>query len=255
MTKIHFSVLTLFPELIDNNVQSSITGRALRAGLFSYESINIRDFADNKHGKIDDTLYGGGTGMLMQAEPVYAAWLAANKAATAREPKRSTRTIYLSPKGRVMNQELVNELAQEDELILLCGHYEGIDDRVLLEIGAEEVSLGDFVITGGELAASILIDAVSRQIKDVLPNDEAFTDESHFDGRLENRQYTKPEIWRERQVPPVLLSGHHKKIDRWRYLDSLVETYKKRADLFNALDLSDDEIKEMLDFIQSDYHL
>lgn len=255
MTKLHFTVLTLFPELIDNNVQSSITGRALRSGLFSYESINIRDFANNKYGKIDDTLYGGGTGMLMQPEPVYAAWSSAKEAANERQPNQPARTIYLSPKGRVMNQGLINELAQEDELILLCGHYEGIDDRVLQEIGAEEVSLGDFVITGGELAASILIDAVSRQIKDVLPNEDAFTDESHYDGRLENRQYTKPELWRDRQVPPVLLSGHHKKIDRWRYLDSLAETYKKRADLFNELSLSDDEIKEMLDFIQANYEL
>lgn len=252
MSKIHFTVLTLFPEIVDNNVLSSITGRALNAGLFSYESINIRDFATNKYGKIDDTLYGGGTGMLMQVEPVHAAWQSAQTAASLRNSEAKPRTLYLSPKGRVIDQALVNELALEQELILLCGHYEGIDDRVLAETEAEEVSLGDFVITGGELAASILIDAVSRQIKDVLPNEAAFTEESHYAGLLECRQYSKPEVWRDRRVPDTLLSGHHKNIERWRYLDALAETYKKRPDLFDKLDLSDDEIREMLEFIAKD---
>lgn len=250
MSKLHFTVLSLFPELVDNNVGSSITGRALQAGLFSYDSINIRDFAGNKYGKIDDTLYGGGTGMLMQAEPVYAAWSRAREAAAKRRPDANVRTLYLSPKGRVLNQELVNELAVEQELVLLCGHYEGIDERVLQEINAEEVSLGDFVITGGELAASILIDAVSRLIKDVLPNEEAFTEESHFAGTLECRQYTKPDVWRERRVPDVLMSGHHKNIEHWRKMDAFAETYKKREDMFNRLDLSDDEILEILEFIK-----
>lgn len=245
---IHFTVLTLFPEMIQSNVEASITGRALLAGHFSYSTINIRDHASNRYGKVDDSLYGGGTGMLMTCEPIYQAWRQATAAAEQRHPEAKVRTIYLSPKGRVLDQKLVNELAEEKELILLCGHYEGVDQRVLDVIEAEEISIGDYVITGGELAASILIDTVARKQEGVLPNEEAFAAESHYDGGLECRQYTKPEIWQDRAVPAVLASGHHAKIATWREMDGLLQTYQKREDLFERMSLSEEDYANLLEF-------
>lgn len=275
---LHFTVLTLFPDLIRQNAEASIIGRALAAGHFGLDMINIRDYANNRYGKVDDSLYGGGTGMLLACEPIYAAWQVAQKAAlarlhpaadgsvetAAREVNRSyeslpeegtrasARTIYLSPKGRVLNQDIVNELAEEEELILLCGHYEGVDERVLEEINAEELSIGDYVLTGGELAASIVIDAVARTQQAVLPNHSAFQDESLYNTRLECRQYTKPEIWKNRRVPEILLSGHHAKIAKWREQDGLSETVKKRKDLFDKLDLSENELIELIAYINAE---
>ncbi len=249
----HFSVLTLFPEMIRNNVEASITGRALAAGHFSYSCFDIRQYAENRYGKVDDTLYGGGTGMLMSCEPIFGAWQAAKTAASLRTPEHKVKTIYLSPKGRVLDQGLVNELATEDELILLCGHYEGVDQRVLDEIEAEEISIGDYVITGGELAASILIDAVARIQDGVLPNEQAYAEESHYNGGLECRQYTKPEIWHDRKVPEVLTSGHHAKIKAWREMDGLVQTYEKRADLLTKMNPDEDTLSRLLDFKEEFY--
>lgn len=247
---IHFTVLSLFPELVFNNVNTSITKRALDAGLFGFSSIQIRDYAENRYGKVDDTLYGGGTGMLMSCEPIYQAWQEASTLAKTRS-KQTAKTIYLSPKGRVLDQALVNELASEEELILLCGHYEGVDDRVLGAIGAIEVSIGDYVLTGGELAASVLIDAVARQQRDVLPSQDAFEDESHYLGTLEARQYTKPDLWQGQAVPEVLLSGHHKNIARWRELDAYAETLLKREDLFEKLSLSEKDMDDLLKHLES----
>lgn len=247
---IHFTVLTLFPDLIRQTVETSITGRALSAGHFGYDTIQIRDYAENSYGKVDDSLYGGGTGMLMTCEPIYRAWQEATVAASERSDNPKIRTIYLSPKGRVLSQAIVNDLAAEDELILLCGHYEGVDQRVLDEIGAEELSIGDYVLTGGELAASILIDAVARVQDGVLPGEDAYTEESHYNGALECRQYTKPETWQGRPVPEVLRSGHHKKIEAWRRLDGLLETYLKRPDLLAKLELTEKDIEDLLVFKQ-----
>ncbi|MDI9468590.1 MAG: tRNA (guanosine(37)-N1)-methyltransferase TrmD [Bacillota bacterium] len=229
------TVLTLFPELIRTIAASSITGRALADGRFALETVQIRDFAGNRYGKVDDSLYGGGTGLLMQCEPVWQAWLSAKEQMPA-----DARSLVLSPKGRVLDQSLVDELAAAPGLILICGHYEGIDERVLEAIGAEAVSIGDYVLTGGELGAAVLIDAVSRQLPGVLPDESAWREESHMDGRLECRQYTKPELWRGRSVPEVLRSGHHARIAEWRLLDGLAETLEYRPDLFAGLDLDED---------------
>lgn len=231
-----FSVLTLFPELVDQMIRSSITGRALDAGLFAYRAHNIRDAAQNRYGRVDDSLYGGGTGMLMMCQPVYDTWFQALDDAP---DAVSRRTIYLSPKGRVFQQSVVADYVETDHLVLLCGHYEGVDQRVLEAIGAEELSIGDFVLTGGELAAGVVIDAVARQLPGVLPSSEAFSRESHYDHRLECRQYTKPPVWQGRSVPAVLQSGHHARIESWRELDGLRETLLKRPDLFSGLQLTE----------------
>lgn len=243
-----FTVLTLFPDLIHSCMETGITGRALTAGHFSLETVNIRDFADNRYAKVDDRLAGGGTGMLMMCEPIHKA--------LHRHPlsdmESRGRRIYLSPKGQTLNQALVEELSQEEELILLCGHYEGIDSRLLEEEGFEEISLGDFVLTGGELGACVLMDAVSRLLPGVLPNREAFEQESHYDGRLEEKQYTKPNVWQGREIPDVLLSGHHKNMVEWKFLSSLEETLNKRPDLFDQLDLSVEDYLRLAVFLTKD---
>lgn len=222
------SVLTLFPELIAAAVGSSITGRALASGLFQLNLVQIRDFAVNSYGKVDDYRYGGGTGMVMMAEPVYQAW----QAAGPRQAGLRTRTISLSPRGQVFNQAAAKRLvAGYDHLILLCGHYEGIDQRVLDEIVDEEISIGDYVLTGGELPACVLIDAVLRLLPGVLPQ-EAYLQESHMAGLLEHAQYTRPATWQSKAVPDVLLSGHQANIDQWQEMDSLLTTLRERPDLF-----------------------
>ena len=238
-----FTVLTLFPELIRQNMQASIIGRALEKGLFEFETVQIRDYAVNTYGKVDDYLYGGGTGMLMMAEPVYQAWLQATQLAEV----SNRRTLYLSAKGSVFNQKKAMELAGYDQLILLCGHYEGVDQRVLDRIVDEEVSIGDYVLTGGELAACVVMDAISRLLPGVLPNETAFLAESHMQGLLEQPHYTRPAEWQGKFVPDVLLSGHQANIERWQYLTSLQETLQKRPDLFNRLRLSE---KDWLDLIR-----
>jgi tRNA (guanine37-N1)-methyltransferase len=235
------SVLTLFPEMIEQSVGSSITGRALQSGIFDLETIQIRDFAVNRYGKVDDYCFGGGTGMLMMAEPVWQAW---EKACGFQAEKR--RTVYLSPKGRVFDQAKAAELAELDQLILLCGHYEGIDQRVLDEIVDEDLSIGDYVLTGGELAACVVIDALLRLIPGVLPNDEAYSRESHMDGLLEHPQYTRPASWHGVNAPDVLLSGHQAKIEHWQHLASLHETMVRRPDLFCKLQLTASEWEELI---------
>lgn len=220
-----FSVLTLFPRQVHEALGHSITGRALAKGLLELETLDIRQFAVNDYGQVDDAPYGGGRGMVMRCEPVYDAWKAAGG------DQEGARTLYLSPAGPVFNFQKARELASETRLILLCGHYEGVDRRVLDEIHAEELSIGDFVLTGGELAAAVVIDAVSRLLPGVLPDQEAWEKDSFSDGMLEWPQYTRPAIWQGREVPAVYCSGHQARIDRERELDQLLETLRKRPEL------------------------
>ncbi len=217
-----FNVLTLFPDMILNGVSHSVLGRAVKTGLINVNCVNIRDFAVNKHGQVDDAPYGGGAGMVMMAPPVYGAYKSLNSAA---------RVVYLSPQGRVFNQKIAEEFSLLDELTLLCGHYEGLDERVIEELSAEEVSVGDYVLTGGEPAAIVLIDAVSRLVPGVLGKEESHINESFTDGLLEHPQYTRPPVFMGRGVPPVLLSGNHGQIAKWRHDMSVERTKLKRPGL------------------------
>lgn len=235
-----FHVLTLFPEMVENGLHASITGRAIAKGILSLDAVNIRDFAGNKHSKVDDYPYGGGAGMLMQAEPVYQAYKSVE--AQAGKPLR---TIYLTPQGVPFQQKMAQELAQEEELVFLCGHYEGIDERVLEEIVTDFVSIGDYVLTGGELPAMVMIDTISRLVEGVLNNGDSAEFESFQDSLLEYPQYSRPEIWRGKAVPPVLLSGHHANVEKWRREQSVLRTAKWRPDLLEKAELTAKE-KAML---------
>ncbi len=230
-----FYVLTLFPEMIRDAVSTSITGRAMEKGFLEVETVNIRDFSAEKHKKVDDYPYGGGAGMVMQAEPIYDAW----KSIIDRAGHK-IRTIYLTPQGSVFKQKAARELAREEELILLCGHYEGVDERVLEEIVDDYISIGDYVLTGGELAAMVVIDAVSRNVPGVLSNSDSAEDESFTTNLLEYPQYTRPEEWMGRRVPDILLSGHHANVEKWRHEQSLERTRQRRPDLLDAEDLKED---------------
>lgn len=234
----HFYIMTLFPDMVMNGLNTSITGRAIEKGLLSIDAVNIRDYAYNKHNSVDDYPYGGGAGMLMQAEPVYQAY-----EAVAGKLKKKPRLVYLSPQGQTFNQKMAEELAQEDELILLCGHYEGIDERVLEEIVTDYVSIGDYVLTGGELPAMVMVDAISRLVPGVLHNDVSAEFESFQDNLLEYPQYSRPEIWHEKRVPEVLLSGHHANIEKWRRKQSILRTKERRPDLLEKCELSEAERK------------
>lgn len=245
----NFHILTLFPEMVMDGLNTSIIGRAVNAGLLSIEAVNIRDYAFNKHQSVDDYPYGGGAGMLMQAEPVYLAHEAVAEkirqrtgAAELPEVKR-LRTVYLSPQGDVFDQKMAEELSKEEDLILLCGHYEGIDERVLEEIVTDYVSIGDYVLTGGELPAMVMVDAISRLVPGVLHNDVSAEFESFQDNLLEYPQYSRPEEWHGKKVPPVLLSGHHANIEKWRREQSIIRTYKRRPDLLEQSELTEKERK------------
>ncbi len=232
----NFHILTLFPDMVLDGLGTSITGRAVKNGLLSIEAVNIRDYAFNKHQSVDDYPYGGGAGMLMQAEPVFLAY-----EAVAGKLAKKPRVVYLSPQGRVFDQNMARELAKEEDLILLCGHYEGIDERVLEEIVTDYVSIGDYVLTGGELPAMVMVDVISRLVPGVLHNDVSAEFESFQDNLLEYPQYSRPEVWRGRQVPPVLLSGHHANIEKWRREQSIIRTKERRPDLLAKSDLPEDE--------------
>ncbi len=242
----NFHILTLFPEMVMNGLNTSITGRAIANNLLSIEAINIRDYAFNKHHSVDDYPYGGGAGMLMQAEPVYQAYQAVvdkiqqrkeNDECQDQETKRP-RVVYLSPQGATFSQTMAEELAQEEDLVLLCGHYEGIDERVLEEIVTDYVSIGDYVLTGGELPAMVMVDAISRLVPGVLHNDVSAEFESFQDNLLEYPQYSRPEEWHGKKVPPVLMSGHHANIEKWRREQSLLRTMERRPDLFEKCELT-----------------
>ena len=228
----NFHVLTLFPEMIEQGMHTSIIGRAIAGGYLSIDAINIRDYAFNKHQKVDDYPYGGGAGMLMQAEPVYLAYESVQKKLGYRP-----RVVYLTPQGEVFHQTMAKELAKEKDLVFLCGHYEGIDERVLDEIVTDYVSIGDYVLTGGELPAMVMMDSISR----VLSNQESGETESFAENLLEYPQYSRPEEWHGQKVPPVLLSGHHANIEAWRREQSILRTAKRRPDLLKKADLTNKE--------------
>ena len=232
----NFHVLTLFPEMIEQGMHTSIIGRAIAGGYLSIDAINIRDYAFNKHQKIDDYPYGGGAGMLMQAEPVYLAYESVQKKLGYRP-----RVVYLTPQGEVFHQTMAKELAKEKDLVFLCGHYEGIDERVLDEIVTDYVSIGDYVLTGGELPAMVMMDSISRMVPGVLSNQESGETESFAGNLLEYPQYSRPEEWHGQKVPPVLLSGHHANIEAWRREQSVLRTAKRRPDLLKKADLTNKE--------------
>lgn len=238
----NFHILTLFPEMVTQGLNTSIIGRAADKGLLTIEAVNIRDYTSDKHKKVDDYPYGGGAGMLMQAQPVYDAW----KSVVDRIAVTPVRTVYLTPQGSVFTQELAKELAQEQDLILLCGHYEGIDERVLEEIVTDYVSIGDYVLTGGELPAMVMVDAVSRMVPGVLTNGESGCTESFEDNLLEYPQYSRPEEWMGKRVPAVLLSGNHQKVDEWRREQSILRTKERRPDLLEQAALTEKERRRYL---------
>lgn len=225
-----YHVLTLFPEMILDGLNTSIIGRAMNKGLIELNAINIRDFSTNKHMKVDDYPYGGGAGMVMQAEPVYLSYKSVADDIINRTGKKP-RVVYLTPQGKVFNQRMAEEFAKEEDLIFLCGHYEGIDERALELIVTDNVSIGDYVLTGGELPAMVMIDTISRLVKGVLNNDDSAKYESFADNRLEYPQYTRPEEFMGMKVPKVLLSGDHKKVEQWREEESLKRTRERRPDL------------------------
>lgn len=227
-------VLTLFPEMYDA-LNTSILGRAIEEEHIKIHYTNIRDFSNNKHNKVDDYPFGGGPGMVMKVEPIYRA--------IEYVKQTNSRIIYLSPKGRVFNQEIANELSREEHIVFLCGHYEGIDQRIIDNYITDEMSIGDYVLTGGELASMVMIDAIARLIPGVLASDESFTDESHYSGLLEHPQYTRPRVFNGFEVPEVLLSGNHQKIEEWRKYKSLKDTYLKRPDIFSKYRLDKQEEK------------
>ena len=232
----NYHVLTLFPEMILQGLNTSIIGRAIEKGILSLEAVNIRDYAGNRYGKVDDYPYGGGAGMVMQAEPVYAA-VKDLEERMGHKPK----VIYLTPQGSVFRQEMAVDFAKEEDLVFLCGHYEGIDERVLEEVVTDYVSIGDYVLTGGELPAMVMIDAISRMVPGVLSNGESGTIESFHDNLLEYPQYSRPEVWRDKAVPPVLLSGHHANVEKWRREESIRRTLERRPDLLEDANLTEKE--------------
>lgn len=229
----HFHVLTLFPEMIEQGMNTSIMGRAIERGYISLKATDIRDYAANKHNKVDDTPYGGGAGMVMQAAPVYGAYEAVKEQIGYRP-----RVIYLTPQGSTFSQPMAEEFAKEQDLVFLCGHYEGIDERVLEEIVTDYVSIGDYVLTGGELPAMVMMDAISRLVPGVLHNEASAEFESFHGNLLEHPHYSRPEVWHEKRVPEVLLSGHHANIEKWRREQSVIRTAERRPDLLEKADLS-----------------
>ena len=232
----NFHILTLFPDMVEQGVNTSIIGRAVEKGTLSIETVNIRDYTIEKHKKVDDYPYGGGAGMVMQAQPIYDAYLAVVEKIGYRP-----RCIYLTPQGSLFCQQTARELAKEEDVILLCGHYEGIDERVLEEIVTDYISIGDYVLTGGELPAMVMVDAISRMVPGVLSNQESGETESLEGNLLEYPQYSRPETWNGKSVPPILLSGNHQKVDEWRREQSILRTRERRPDLFEKAELTEAE--------------
>lgn len=239
-------ILTLFPEMCEAVLGESIIGRARENGLVEINCTNIRDFSKDKHNRVDDAPYGGGMGMVMQTQPIYDCY-----ENLCNEIGKKPKLIYMSPQGRVLTQNKVKELAKEENIAILCGHYEGVDERVIEEIVDEEISVGDYVLTGGELPALILADSISRMLPGVLANEEAFSEESHFSSLLEYPQYTRPPEWRGKKVPDVLLSGHHGNIEKWRRQQSLKRTKERRPDMLENAEL-DKKDKKFLESLEND---
>jgi tRNA (guanine37-N1)-methyltransferase len=236
--------LTLFPDLCRQVMSESIIGRAWQKGILDIACHNIRDYTENKQKQVDDAPFGGGMGVVMQAQPIHDCCVAVQKMHPA-----EGKVIYLSPQGKTLTQQKAVELSKLPRLILLCGHYEGVDERVLEELQVEEISIGDYVLTGGELPALVLADAVCRMIPGVLSAEECFTEESHFAGLLEYPQYSRPRVWKDREVPEVLLSGHHKNIEIWRREQSIMRTFQKRPELLEKAQLTPKE-QEFLQQLQ-----
>lgn len=226
-----FHILTLFKDMVTDGLNTSILGRAIEKNLIETNVVDIRDYTLDKHKKVDDYPYGGGAGMLMQAQPVYDAYQAVLEGISQKTDKKP-RVIYVTPRGTTFSQQMAKELAQEEDLVILCGHYEGIDERVLEEIVTDYVSIGDYVLTGGELPAMVMVDCISRLVPGVLNNAESSVDESFSDGLLEYPQYSRPEVWNGKKVPDVLLSGHHANIAKWRHEQALEMTKKYRPDMY-----------------------
>ena len=239
-------ILTLFPEMCRGVFSESIVGRAIAKGILQINAINIRDYTLDKHNRVDDTPYGGGTGMLMQAQPIYDCYRA-----LCNELGAKPHLVYMSPQGKVLTQKKAIELSKMPNLCILCGHYEGVDERVLEEIVDEEISIGDYVLTGGELPALVLTDCIARMIDGVLANEDAYTFESHYNSLLEYPQYTKPAVWNGREVPAVLLSGHHANIEKWRHEESLKRTFCRRPDLLENAELSEKDRKFLSELVLS----
>ncbi|SDK44573.1 tRNA (guanosine(37)-N1)-methyltransferase TrmD [Natronincola ferrireducens] len=238
-------ILTLFPEMIKGPLNLSIIRNAQDKGLLDIEYINIRDFAENKHKKVDDYPYGGGAGMVMTPQPIFDSY---DEAVKKLKVTKKPRTIYCSPKGKVFCQELALELAKEEELIFICGHYEGIDQRIIDSLVTDEISIGDYVLTGGELPVAVIIDAISRLIPGVLGQNESFQEESFYSGLLEYPHFTRPQSFRGLDVPSVLLSGNHKAIEGWRKSKSLEITFKRRPDLLEKANLTEEDKRIIDDF-------
>lgn len=234
----NFHIMTLFPDMVMGGLNTSITGRAMEKGIISVEAINIRDYAGNKHNSVDDYPYGGGAGMVMQAPPVCDCY-----EDLCRKIEKRPRVIYMTPQGRVFNQKIAEELSKEEDLVFLCGHYEGIDERALAAICTDYLSIGDYVLTGGELPAMVMIDCISRLVPGVLNNEVSADIESFHDNLLEYPQYTRPEEFRGMRVPEVLLSGHHKNIEEWRRRESIKRTLERRPDLLAEANLDKKERK------------
>ena len=234
----NFHVLTLFPEMIMNGLETSILGRAAAKGIVSFEAVNIRDYTLERHGKVDDYPYGGGAGMVMQAEPIYRAY-----AALVEKIGKKPRVIYMTPQGQTFNQSIAEDLAKEEDLVFLCGHYEGVDERVLEMIATDYLSAGDYVLTGGELPAMMMIDCISRLVPGVLNNNVSAEFESFHDNLLEYPQYTRPEVFMGKKVPDILLSGHHANVEKWRREQSIIRTFKNRPELLEDAVLSKKEQK------------
>lgn len=239
-------MITLFPEMCDAVLNESIIGRAQKKGVLEIETHQLRDFAFDKHKRVDDTPYGGGMGMLMKAEPIALCFEDICKQTGTRP-----HFVYMSPQGKTLTQQRLKELAEKENICVLCGHYEGVDQRVLDSLVDEEISIGDYVLTGGELPALVFVDALSRMAKGVLSDDLCFEEESHYNGLLEYPQYTKPQEWRGMEVPAVLTSGHHANVDRWRYEQSLINTAKKRPDMLKNKKLSPEDREFVQNYINS----
>lgn len=236
-------LITLFPEMCEAVLSESIIGRARKSGAIELKCRQLRDFAFDKHRRVDDTVYGGGMGMLLKCEPIALCY-----EALCAERGCKPYFVYMSPQAKPLTQDKLKELSQKENICVLAGHYEGVDQRIIDEFIDEEISIGDYVLTGGELPALVFIDALSRLVPGVLSNDECFTEESHYNGLLEYPQYTKPQSWRGLEVPPVLYSGDHKKVDRWRFEQSLRNTLKKRPDMLDNRELSDEETRLLKEF-------
>ena len=239
-------ILTLFPEMCETVLSESIIGRAREEKKVEINCRQIRDYSTDKHHRVDDTPYGGGMGMVMQVQPIYDCYMSLSE-----ELGKKPHLIFMSPQGKVLTQKRVRELAEMDNIAILCGHYEGVDERVIEEIVDEEISVGDYVLTGGELPALILADSISRMLPGVLKNDEAYTEESHYNSLLEYPQYTRPFEWHGKAVPDILISGHHKNIEKYRREESLKRTYLRRPELLSKAELSKKDIAFLSDFKKS----